>query len=245
MAARTPWLYSVMPALVLWEVVGRLQLFTFVPPVSGVLEAAGALAARGQLWQEAARTMGAVLAGFCLAAGGGVVGGVLMGRHPIVEAAFGVYVDAFQSTPAAAIVPILVLLFGLGWSGIAAAAFLFAFFTVIVNVYTGVKHVDESLLRMARSFGAREWALVRYIVLPLALPLVLAGLRLGIGRAVNGAVLGEMMISSVGIGGLLMYYGGAFQVRPLYALILFILSLAGILMWVVHAVERRVFHWTR
>jgi NitT/TauT family transport system permease protein len=244
-AARAPWLYSVLPLVIAWEAVGRLAVFTFVPPVSAVFAAAAALAARGQLWHEAGRTIGATLAGFCLAAVGGTVVGVLMGRRPFVEAALGIYVDAFQSTPAAAIVPILVLVFGLGWTSIAAIGFLFAFFTITVNVYAGVKHVDPSLLRMARSFGAGEWALVRHVVAPSALPLALAGLRLGIGRAVNGAVLGEMMISSVGIGGLLMYYGGAFQVNPLYALILLILSLSGILIAVIHALERRAFRWTR
>jgi NitT/TauT family transport system permease protein len=101
------------------------------------------------------------------------------------------------------------------------------------------------LAAVGGTVGAGECALVRHVVAPSALPLALAGLRLGIGRAVNGAMLGEMMISSVGIGGLLMYYGGAFQVNPLYALILLILSLSGILIAVIHALERRAFRWTR
>lgn len=243
--ARAPWTFSVLPVLLLWEVVGRLGFFVFVPPLSKVAASAAVLAGRGQLWVEGLRTMGAVLAGFGLAAGAGLVLGVLMGRYPLAEAAFGLYVDVFQSTPAAALVPILVLLFGLGRAGIVAAVFLFAFFVITVNVYAGVKHVDPRLIQMARSFGAGEWALVRRVILPAALPLALTGMRLGVGRAVNGAVLGEMLISSVGIGGLLMYYGGAFQVDFLYALILLIVALAGVLMSIVHAMEKRAFRWMR
>ncbi len=243
--AHVPWVYSVLPILLLWEVVGRLGLFVFVPPLSKVAASASVLAGRGQLWVEGLRTIVAVLAGFGLATGGGVLLGVLMGRYSPVEAAFGFYVDIFQSTPAAAMVPILVLLFGLGRASITSVAFLFAFFVITINVYTGVKHVDPRLIQMARSFGAGEWALLRRVILPAALPLALAGTRMGVGRAVNGAVLGEMMISSVGIGGLLMYYGGAFQVDFLYALILLIVTLAGLLMGLVHAIEKRAFRWTR
>jgi NitT/TauT family transport system permease protein len=243
--AHAPWTISVLPVLVLWEVVGRLGLFVFIPPLSKVAATAVILAGRGQLWVEGLRTLGAVLAGFGLAAGLGAILGVLMGRYPLVEAVFGLYVDAFQSTPAAAMVPILVLLFGLGRASIVAVAFVFAIFVITVNVHAAVKHVDPRLIQMARSFGAGEWMLVRRVILPAALPLALAGMRLGIGRAVNGAVLGEMLISSIGIGGLMMYYGGAFRVDFLYGLLLLVVALAGILMGIVHAMEKRALRWMR
>ncbi len=243
--AHAPWTISVLPTLFLWEVVGRLGLFVFVPPLSKVAATAVVLAGRGQLWEEGLRTFGAVLAGFGLAAGAGVVLGVLMARRALVDAAFGHYVDVFQNVPAAAMVPILVLLFGLGRASITAVVFLFAFFVITVNVHAAVKHVDPRLIQMARSFGAGEWEQVRRVIVPAALPLALAGLRVGIGRAVNGAVLGEMLISSVGLGGLMMYYGGAFRVDFLYALILLIVALAIVLMSVVHAVEMWTLRWMR
>lgn len=243
--AHVPWVYSVLPVLVLWEVVGRLNLFAFIPSLSEAAAAGAVLAARGQLWREGLRTLAAVLVGFALATCAGVLLGILMGRYSLMEAAFGLYVDVFQSTPAAAMVPILVLLFGLGQAGIASVAFVFAFFVITINVYAGVKQVDPRLIQMARSFGAGEWVLLRRVILPAALLLALTGLRLAVGRAVNGAVLGEMLISSVGIGGLLMYYGGAFQVDFLYALILLIVALAGVLMGIVHAMEKRAFRWMR
>ncbi len=243
--AHAAWTFSVLPVVLLWEAVGRLGLFVFVPPMSKVAASAIILAGRGQLWAEGLRTMGAALAGFGLAAGVGAVLGVLMGRSWLAEAAFGHYVDAFQNTPAAAMVPILMLLFGLGRASIVAVAFLFAVSVTTINMYAGVKQVDPKLIQMARSFGAGEWALVRRVILPAALPLALAGMRLGVGRAVNGAVLGEMLISSIGIGGLLMYYGGAFRVDFLYALLFLIVALAGILMGIVHTVEKRAFRWMR
>jgi NitT/TauT family transport system permease protein len=234
---------AVLPVLVLWEIVGRLGLFAAVPPLSQVVGAGAVLAARGQLWADGARTLGALLAGFTLAAAGGVVLGVLMGRYPAVDAVCGLYVDIFQSTPAAAKVPILILLFGLGRGSIVATVFLFAFFVVTVNVYTGVRTASPRLIEMARAFGAGEWLLLRRVIVPSALPLIFAGLRVGIGRAVNGAVLGEMLISIVGIGGLLMYYGGAFRVDAVLALVLLIVLVAGVLMGVVGLLERWVTPW--
>lgn len=240
-----PWLISVVPVLILWEVVGRLRLFAFVPSLTDVARAALVLAGRGHLWQDALLTVSEVLAGFGLAVAAGLVVGVLMGRYPLAEAVFGLYVDIFQSTPAAAKVPILVLVFGLGRGSIVATVFLFAFFVITVNVYAGVRQVSPTLVEMARSFGAGEWMLIRRVILPASLPLVLAGMRMGVGRAVNGAVLGEMLISIVGIGGLLMYYGSSFRVDFLYALILLVVALAAVLMGTVHALERRLIRWMR
>ncbi|MDR7419768.1 MAG: ABC transporter permease subunit [Armatimonadota bacterium] len=240
-----PWTYSVLPVLLLWEAVGRLGLFVFIPPLSQVTAAAISLAGGGQLWVEGLRTIGSVLVGFGLAAAAGTVLGVLMARHRLVEAAFGHYVDALQNIPAAATVPVLVLLLGLGRTSIATVTFVFAFPAITINVYAGVKHVDPRLVQMARSFGAGEWALVRRVILPAALPLALAGMRLGVGRAVNGAVLGEMMISSIGLGGLLMYYGGSFKVRELYALTLLVVGIAGTLMAIVQVAEKRAGRWIR
>ena len=239
----TPWVYSVLPVLGLWEVVGRLGLFTAVPSLTAVVRAALVLAGRGHLWADLLQTFAAVVVGFGLAAAGGLVLGALMGRYPLAEAVCGLYVDIFQSAPAAAKVPILVLLFGLGRGSIVATVFLFAFFVITVNVYAGVRQVSPTLVEMARSFGAGEWTLIRRVIVPAALPLALAGMRMGVGRAVNGAVLGEMLISIVGIGGLLMYYGGAFRVDFLYALILLVVTMAGLLMGGVHAIERRLIRW--
>lgn len=243
-AERTPWVLTLVPLAAGWEVVGRSGRFPFVPPLSRVADAAVLLAARGELWRHGLRTLAAVLAGFALAALVGTVLGVLMGRSRWVDAVAGLYVDLFQVTPAAAKVPVLILLFGLGPESILATVVLFSVFVVTVNVRAGVRAVPPGLVEMARAFGAGEAVLLRRVVLPAALPLVLTGLRAGIGRAVNGAVLGEMLISIVGIGGLLMYYGGAFRMDVLCALILGIALLATALMGAVRAVERRVLRWT-
>jgi len=241
---RAPWLVTLAPLALAWEAVGRWGGLPFVPPLSRVGTAALTLAARGELWASGARTLTAVLLGFALAAVAGTGLGVLMGRSRWVDAVAGLYVDLFQVTPAAAKVPVLILLVGLGPESILATVVLFSLFVVTVNVRAGVRAVPPRLVEMARSFGAGEAVLLRRVVLPAALPLILAGLRAGIGRAVNGAVLGEMLISIVGIGGLLMYYGGAFRMDVLGALILGIALLATALMGAVRAVERRVLRWT-
>jgi NitT/TauT family transport system permease protein len=241
--ARAQGVAAVLPVLAVWELVGRAGVSPALPPLSRVAAAGAALAARGQLWQDGLRTLAALAVGFALAAACGLALGVLMGRSRTVDAVCGLYVDLFQSTPAAAKVPVLVLLFGLGRASIVATVFLFAFFVITVNTYAGVRTASPRLVEMARSFGAGEAVLLRRVILPAALPMIFAGLRLGIGRAVNGAVLGEMLISIVGIGGLLMYYGGAFRADVVLALVLLVVAVAGVLMGAVGTLERRVVRW--
>ena len=242
---RAPWAFSVLPVLIAWEVVGRLDLFAFLPSLTEVVQAGLVLARRGRLWADGVQTLLSLLQGFSLAGGAGFVAGLLMARSRLAEGFLGLYVDLFQSAPTAALVPVFILLFGLGRASIVATVFFFAFFILTVNVYSGVKQVDPRLVEMARSFGASEWTIVRHVIIPAALPMILAGLRLGVGRAFNGAVLGEMIVSIVGIGGLMMYYGGAFRMDFLFALVFFIFIFSSLATSGLQRLERRLLRWMR
>ena len=114
--------------------------------------------------------------GFCLAVLFGVVVGLLMGRFRAVEHFLDLYVNALMSAPTTAFVPVLILWFGLGVESRIAVVFLFAVFVIIINTMTGVKQVDTVLVEMARSFGAREREVFFKIILPAALPAIMAGL---------------------------------------------------------------------
>lgn len=240
---RTPWVLSMLPAVVLWEIIGRMHLFLFLPPASQVLTAAEKLFREGRIYREGLATLGELLLGLALAIVAGVVLGTLMGRFRRVEWLFDLYVNLFMSVPMAAFVPVMILVFGLNRGSIVATVFIFTFFLITVNAYTGVRNVDPRVLEMARSFGAPEHEVLRRIVLPSAMPLILTGIRLGVGRAFNGAVLGEMLISVVGIGGMIMFYGGAFQMDFLLALILIVALLAASGIGAVEWLEYRVLRW--
>lgn len=237
---RSPGLLTIVPLLVAWELAGRAGLLFVLPPLSEVLGAGWDLIASGRLAENAGGTVRSLLIGLALSLLAGVALGLLMGRFRLLEEVFGFYVDILMSAPVSAIVPILVLLFGTGSQTLVVTVILFSFFVVVVNTFTGVREVDPQLIEMARSFGAGERLLLRRVILPGALPLLLTGMRLGIGRSFNGAIFGEMLISVVGLGGLLLTFGSRFLFDRLDALILLIVGSAVLIMMSFERLERRL-----
>jgi NitT/TauT family transport system permease protein len=166
-----------------------------------------------------------------------------MGRFRAVEHFLDLYVNALMSAPTTAFVPVLILWFGLGVESRIAVVFLFAVFVIIINTMTGVKQVDSVLVEMARSFGAKEREIFFKIILPAALPAIMAGLRLGMGRAVKGMVTAEMLLTLTGIGAMIMQYGSAFATDALFAVILTVLLVALITMKAVQWLDHRLTGW--
>jgi NitT/TauT family transport system permease protein len=235
-----PGVLTLIPLLVVWEIVGRLDLLFVLPPLTDVAAAGWELVASGQIAEQAGGTIYSLLVGLGISVVAGLTLGILMARYRIVDEVLGVYVDVLMSAPVSAIVPILVLLFGTGGESIIAAVVLFCFFVITINTYSGVKEVDAQLIEMARSFSMPEHLVMRRVILPGALPLMLTGLRMGIGRSVNGAIFGEMLVSVVGLGGLLITFGSRFQFERLDALIILIVGTAVLLMTFFEWVESRL-----
>jgi NitT/TauT family transport system permease protein len=148
-----------------------------------------------------------------------------------------------MSAPMTAFVPVLIVWFGLGIESRIAVVFLFSVFVIIINTMTGVKQVDRVLLEMGQSFGAREKEIFFKIILPAAMPAIMAGIRLGMGRAVKGMVTAEMLLTLTGIGAMIMQYGSAFATDALFAVILTILFLAMIAMQFVQWIDKRLTGW--
>jgi ABC-type nitrate/sulfonate/bicarbonate transport system permease component len=234
---------SVLSLAILWEAVGRAMDSTLIPPLTQIGAAWWKLLSSGKLLANLGMSLTTLAIGFCLAAFIGVVLGVLMGRFRAIEHFFDIYVNALMSAPTTAFVPVLILWFGLGMESRIAVVFLFAIFVIIINTMTGVKQVDTVLVEMARSFGAREREIFFKIVLPAALPAIMAGLRLGMGRAVKGMVTAEMLLTLTGIGAMIMQYGSSFATDSLFAVILTILLVALLAMKAVHWIDRRLTGW--
>jgi NitT/TauT family transport system permease protein len=153
------------------------------------------------------------------------------------------WVNALMSAPLSALVPVLIALFGVRDTVVAATVFMFSFFVVVVNTMTGVRGTDRSLVEMARAFGAGETALFGRVYLPAALPAVMLGLRLGVVQAVKGMVVGEMLISLVGLGERLIYYGNTFLITELYAVIVSVLLIALVTANVAQVLDRALVRW--
>jgi NitT/TauT family transport system permease protein len=226
-----------------WEVVGRLDVSMFVPPLSRVLGTWWQLLGDGTLARAASSSLLSLAKGFVPAAGLGVAVGLAMGRFAVVRHVLDGWVNALMSAPLSALVPILIALFGVRDTVVAATVFMFSFFVIVVNTLTGVRGTERSLVDMARAFGAGELSLFRRIYLPAALPAVMLGLRLGVVQAVKGMVVGEMLISLVGLGERLIYYGNTFLITELYAVILSVLVLALLAGHAAHACDRALVRW--
>jgi len=236
-------LIAVAGLLIVWEALGRLDVSMFVPPVTTVAAAWWQLVANGTLTRAAASSLVSLVKGFVPAAVLGVAVGLAMGRFAIVRHLLDGWVNALMSAPLSALVPVLIALFGIRDTVVAATVFMFSFFVIVVNTLTGVRSTDPSLVEMARSFGAGEFALFGRVYLPSALPAVMLGLRLGVVQAVKGMVVGEMLISLVGLGERLIYYGNTFLIAELYAVIASVLLIALATSQLAQALDRALIRW--
>jgi len=236
-------LLSLLVGVCAWELVGRLWGVSFLPPFSHVLRAAMELIASGQILSHLTASVAALLLGYALAVVAGVALGLLMGRYRRVEYALDIYINALLATPKIVLVPVLFAIFGLSRSVQVAIVFMSAFFVITINTSSAIRNVDATYLEMARSFGANERQIFAKVLLPGSLPLTMAGLRLGIGRAVKGMINGEMFIVVFGLGGMLRTYGGRFDAEGVFAILLVVVAVALICSSVVHGIERRVTRW--
>jgi ABC-type nitrate/sulfonate/bicarbonate transport system permease component len=234
---------SLLLGLTVWEVAGRALHYSFLPPLSTVLGAVVDLIASGQILGYLGASLVSLIIGYGLAVLVGVVLGLLMGRYGRVDYVIGPYINALLATPKIVFIPILYALFGVGRGIQVAIVFLSAFFIIVINTRGGMRNVDASCLEMARAFGASERQLFRKVLLPGALPLTMAGLRLGIGRGVKGMITGEMFIALFGLGALLRKYGSRFDSARVFAILLVVVGVALICSFAVRLVENRLTAW--
>ncbi|MCB1885932.1 MAG: ABC transporter permease subunit [Geminicoccaceae bacterium] len=237
---RLPMMSSLILWCVLWEVAGRLDLVFLLPPFSAVLVAMTEIVPTAGFLRATWLTLGCFALGMALAVLVGVPLGVLMGRSRAADRLLGLWVNLFLSAPLSALVPILMILFGLGTTTIVATVFLFAVWIITLDTQAGVRSVAPSLLEMARTYGAGRVALYRRVILPAALPEILAGVRLGVIRGVKGVVIGQLLVSIVGYGALFELYSRSFLMEEFWALTILLFAFALVLADLVGRLEKRV-----
>ncbi len=227
----------------LWEIAGRTGNARLLPPLSKVLTAWFDLIVSGQIFQALSISLQALAIGFTLSVLFGVPLGLLMGRYRRLAAFLDFYMTVLLTVPMISFIPFLVIAFGLGLHSRVWIVFLFAFVIITINTTAGVRNVDPTLTEMAKSFGARENELFVKIILPAALPMIMAGIRLGMGRAVLGMVTSEMILAVVGFGAMLMTFSASFNSAALFATILTIVLLAMALLALIQYLDRRWTPW--
>ena len=239
---------SIVVLLLVWEFLPRLitmqegtKLFFTVPSeIGGTL---WRMFATGAMWAPLGVSASAFAVGLSIAIVVGLPLGVLLGRSATLNAMFDPFITAFNATPRLVFLPLLLLWFGLGlWSKV-AVVFIGALFPILINTYEGVRNADRVLINVVRSFGATEWGIARLVVVPNALPYIVVGLRLAIGRAVLGVVVAEFFGSQDGLGVVMVRAASRFQVDVVFAGLIVFAALSLLMTGLVKLLEDRLSRW--
>lgn len=238
-----PWIVG-LGVLVLWELICKVfSVPVFVlPPPSAV--AASMLKWWSPLMLNAAQTLMTTLSGFAIAIVFGLLLGIAIGSSTLVYHGLYPLLIAFESVPKVAIVPVLVLWFGIGTVPAIITSFLIAFFPITVNVSTGIATVEPELRDVLRSLGAKPIDIVRKIGIPRAMPYFFASLKIAITFAFVGSIVSETVGANKGIGHLIMLASSRFDVALVFAGMI-VTSFMGVTMYAIaRFIETRVTGWS-
>ena len=238
-----PGLLSVAAVLLIWEFLAQLEISYAFPSILEIGRAWFVLYQRGDLQMNLLISAQQLALGFAFGAGLGLITGTGMAVNDYIQAMLRPYIDAFLSAPLIAFVPLMVALFGFGPEPIIGTVFLYTFFVICVNTETGVRNVDEGLIEMARSYGASSLKLIIRILLPGASGLIVGGIKLAMGRAIQGVITGQLLIALSGLGGLLIEFGRAFKTDYLYAVLLTVVIISWCFLELFERLEQSFLKW--
>jgi sulfonate transport system permease protein len=237
-------LASLATALALWQWAGsNIDPVLFTTP-SKVALAAVDMIRSGELWTYLWPSLVVLGIGLSLAAVAGVGIGLLLARYWLLDVALTVYITFLYSIPSVALVPLIVLWAGFETTAKVIILFMFAFFPMVINTYQGVKSVDPKLIEVGRAFRCSERQLWSNIVLPAALPFIVTGLRLALGRGLIGMVLADLYTAISGIGYLIVRTASTYQVNKMFVPIVTLGLLGVSLTALLRVIEKRVAPWT-
>jgi len=236
---------SMVLFLAFWEIAVALRwvnpLFTSSP--SRIVLAGYEMFADGSIFEHLEASAHEFVVGYGLAIVLGVPLGILMGWYSRLNAVLEPFVSALYATPRIALLPLILIWLGIGIASKIAIVFLGAIFPILVNTITGVRTVEADFIKVARSFGANDRQMFLTVVLPSSVPLLLAGLRLGLGHALVGIVVGEMYGATKGLGFLIATAGARFQTDKVMVGIILIASAGVALTELLRLIERRFERW--
>jgi NitT/TauT family transport system permease protein len=222
---RLDWLglpLALLVVLLLWQAivqVGGYQTFTLPAPAL-VFERFVAALSSGMLWVHIQATLSEALAGFALALALALALGYVLAHTPWLERSLAPVLAAFQAVPIIAVAPLIILWFGTGLQSKVLVAAIITFFPMLLTTIAALRGVPRELREMALISGANRWEMLRYVEAPLALPVLLAGVRAGLSLATTGAVVGEFVAGSQGLGVLINIARGRFDTPLIFVALL-------------------------
>ena len=231
--------------LAIWQAVAAVRVVPelFLP---GPIDIAAAFKSEFEdpgIWLDVATSGQELFAGYFLAVAVALPLGLLMGWYRRVSFALDPFVSFFYSMPRIALLPLFIIWFGIGIYSKIAVIFLGAFFPIAINTMAGIRSLDTSLLKAARSFNASDAQIFRTIALPGSVPFILTGMRLGVGHALVGVVVGELVAAQHGIGLRMAVWGATYQTAKVFADLIIIASTGVMLTLILQRMEHRFDAW--
>ncbi|HEX3340743.1 MAG TPA: ABC transporter permease [Pseudolabrys sp.] len=234
----------VLLILIVWQIVGPFINPIFFTYPTKIAEAFYTTTISGELPYFLGQSLEVMVYGLTTALIVGIPLGIAMARIRWLDWALDLPINALYATPLVAVVPLLVLWFGIYLKAKIIVVFLFAVFPVLINTYQGVRECDKNMLEVAHSFRSSEWRVWRDVLLPFAVPYIIAGIRLAIGRGLIGMIIAEFYTTISGLGFMITRYANVFEMDktfvPVIVLMVLGVSLTSLLKWV----GRRIAPWS-
>lgn len=236
---------AVVIFFIVWEGVAAARIVSrlFFPGPEDVVQAFQDWYASGEFGIDVSTSAQEFLTGYILAALVAIPLGLLIGWYGRLRAALDPFITFFYATPRIVLLPLLIIWLGIGVESKVAVVFLGAFFAMVINTTAGVRSLDNSLLRVARSFGANDLKIFLTIALPGSVPFILTGLRLGVGHALIGVVVGEYVAAQHGVGRMMAIAGNTFQSSLVFAGLIVIAAAGLLLTYILQRIERHFDAW--
>jgi NitT/TauT family transport system permease protein len=200
---------------------------------------------KASYWYHGGITVWEALFGFAIGSALGAILGLVLSHWPILGRSWYPYIVGFQSLPKVALAPLMVVWFGFGLEGKIFITAIITFFPVLVNMMAGYQAVEPERIELARSCNASEWHLLTKIIIPSCLPFLFAGLGVASVLSILGAVVGEFVGATAGLGMLLMQYNQSMEIAPLFAVILLLAVIGFLMNYLVSLFERRYCFWAQ
>src|SRR5690242_17697652 len=231
--------------LIVWELTGPFISPIFFSYPSKIALAFYELTTSGDLPYYLGQSLQVMVLGLGCAILVGIPLGVAMARSHKLDWALELPLNALYSTPTVALVPILVLWFGIYIKAKVIVVFLFAVFPILINTYQGVRECDKNMLEVARSFRSSEGRVWQDVLLPFALPYIAAGVRLAIGRGLIGMIIAEFYTTISGLGFMITRYANNFEMDKTFVPVIVLMVLGISLTAALKSIERRIAPWSR
>ncbi len=236
---------AVIAVLAFWEFIWYKQWVSplFFSGPSAILKQFWYLLTEGSLPDDILFSGRNFVLGLSAATVTGVVLGVLIGWYRKLRMIFDPFLNALYATPRIAMIPLIIIWFGIDWQSKVFIVYMSSFFPILVNTVAGVRSLDPDLLRAARAFCASDWQIFKTIAIPGSVPFILTGIRQGVALGLIGVVVGEMFGGSKGVGFLVAYGGQTFQTDTVFVGV-FLIALSGMLLtFLTERLERRFSRW--